>query len=236
MRTTGGTRGADPAHRAPTTHACQVPIRSLPEEWLWCEAWCGNASLPKAKVRARVRVRVHRVRVRVRGRVRVSVRVRANPHLNPNLNQDDRPMQQPAHQGAQARPGSPAHISPYLPYLPISPISPISPHISPYLPISPQARPGAQARGGALAGARQPARGHHGQGGQRRRREHGSKRRALDAGVWRSPCRVCVISVWFSQRVCRLILGTWYGFTALRFTCVQTSSVVETFTKTQITL
>ena len=136
MRTTGGTRGADPAHRAPTTHACQVPIRSLPEDWLWCEAWCGNASLPKAKVRARVRVRVHRVRVRVRGRVRVRVRVRvrANPHLNPNLNQDDRPMQQPAHQGAQARPGSPAHIFPYLP------ISPNISHISPYLPKLEQAR------------------------------------------------------------------------------------------------
>ena len=27
----------------------QVPIFSLPEEWLWCEAWCGNASKPTAK-------------------------------------------------------------------------------------------------------------------------------------------------------------------------------------------
>ena len=27
----------------------EVRIRSLPEEWLWCEAWCGNASLPAAK-------------------------------------------------------------------------------------------------------------------------------------------------------------------------------------------
>jgi UDP-glucose:glycoprotein glucosyltransferase len=26
-----------------------VPIHSLPEEWLWCETWCGNASKPKAK-------------------------------------------------------------------------------------------------------------------------------------------------------------------------------------------
>ena len=26
-----------------------VPIRSLPEEWLWCETWCGNASKPSAK-------------------------------------------------------------------------------------------------------------------------------------------------------------------------------------------
>ena len=27
----------------------EVRIRSLPEEWLWCEAWCGNASKPDAK-------------------------------------------------------------------------------------------------------------------------------------------------------------------------------------------
>eukprot|EP00962_Isochrysis_galbana_P039837 scaffold14357_cov101-Isochrysis_galbana.AAC.1 len=26
-----------------------VPIHSLPEEWLWCETWCGNASKPIAK-------------------------------------------------------------------------------------------------------------------------------------------------------------------------------------------
>ena len=26
-----------------------VPIHSLPEEWLWCESWCGNASKPNAK-------------------------------------------------------------------------------------------------------------------------------------------------------------------------------------------
>ena len=26
-----------------------VPIHSLPEEWLWCETWCGNASKPNAK-------------------------------------------------------------------------------------------------------------------------------------------------------------------------------------------
>ncbi len=26
-----------------------VPIFSLPEEWLWCETWCGNASKPRAK-------------------------------------------------------------------------------------------------------------------------------------------------------------------------------------------
>ena len=43
-------------------------------------------------------------------------------------------MQQPAHQGAQARSGSPAHISPYLP------ISPHISHISPYLPKLEQAR------------------------------------------------------------------------------------------------
>ena len=27
----------------------QVPIKSLPESWLWCEAWCGNSSKPQAK-------------------------------------------------------------------------------------------------------------------------------------------------------------------------------------------
>lgn len=27
----------------------QVPIHSLPEEWLWCESWCGNASQAAAK-------------------------------------------------------------------------------------------------------------------------------------------------------------------------------------------
>ena len=26
-----------------------VPIHSLPEAWLWCETWCGNASRPAAK-------------------------------------------------------------------------------------------------------------------------------------------------------------------------------------------
>lgn len=27
----------------------QVPIKSLPQEWLWCETWCDNASKAKAK-------------------------------------------------------------------------------------------------------------------------------------------------------------------------------------------
>jgi len=26
-----------------------VPIHSLPQEWLWCETWCGEATLPAAK-------------------------------------------------------------------------------------------------------------------------------------------------------------------------------------------
>lgn len=26
-----------------------VPIFSLPQEWLWCESWCGNATKPNAK-------------------------------------------------------------------------------------------------------------------------------------------------------------------------------------------
>ena len=27
----------------------QVPIHSLPQEWLWCESWCGNATKAAAK-------------------------------------------------------------------------------------------------------------------------------------------------------------------------------------------
>ncbi|KAH1065754.1 hypothetical protein J1N35_030741 [Gossypium stocksii] len=27
----------------------RIPIFSLPQEWLWCESWCGNATKPKAK-------------------------------------------------------------------------------------------------------------------------------------------------------------------------------------------
>jgi len=27
----------------------QVPIFSLPQEWLWCETWCSDATLATAK-------------------------------------------------------------------------------------------------------------------------------------------------------------------------------------------
>merc|ERR1711865_569292 len=27
----------------------QIPIHSLPPDWLWCESWCSNASKPLAK-------------------------------------------------------------------------------------------------------------------------------------------------------------------------------------------
>lgn len=27
----------------------QVAIKSLPQEWLWCQTWCSDESLPKAK-------------------------------------------------------------------------------------------------------------------------------------------------------------------------------------------
>lgn len=27
----------------------QVPIKSLPQEWLWCETWCSDESLKYAK-------------------------------------------------------------------------------------------------------------------------------------------------------------------------------------------
>lgn len=26
-----------------------MPIHSLPQEWLWCETWCGNTTKPAAK-------------------------------------------------------------------------------------------------------------------------------------------------------------------------------------------
>ena len=27
----------------------QVPIKSLPQEWLWCETWCSDGSKASAK-------------------------------------------------------------------------------------------------------------------------------------------------------------------------------------------
>lgn len=27
----------------------QVPIKSLPQEWLWCETWCDDSSKKRAK-------------------------------------------------------------------------------------------------------------------------------------------------------------------------------------------
>jgi UDP-glucose:glycoprotein glucosyltransferase len=27
----------------------QIPIHSLPQEWLWCESWCGNATKPQVR-------------------------------------------------------------------------------------------------------------------------------------------------------------------------------------------
>ena len=45
----------------------QVPIFSLPQEWLWCETWCSDASKEKAKTIDLVRVR------RANGR-RISIR------------------------------------------------------------------------------------------------------------------------------------------------------------------
>jgi UDP-glucose:glycoprotein glucosyltransferase len=34
----------------------EVPIFSLPQEWLWCETWCGDEGLAKAKTIDLVRV------------------------------------------------------------------------------------------------------------------------------------------------------------------------------------
>jgi len=54
--------GARSSHRAETaTHSPssqqdlpnnmihQVPIKSLPQEWLWCETWCDDSSKKRAK-------------------------------------------------------------------------------------------------------------------------------------------------------------------------------------------
>jgi UDP-glucose:glycoprotein glucosyltransferase len=27
-----------------------IPIHSLPQEWLWCESWCGDETKPKVRV------------------------------------------------------------------------------------------------------------------------------------------------------------------------------------------
>lgn len=35
----------------------QVVIKSLPQEWLWCETWCDNASKDKAKTIDLVRLK-----------------------------------------------------------------------------------------------------------------------------------------------------------------------------------
>jgi hypothetical protein len=36
-------------HRRTCGWRVQVPIHSLPQEWLWCESWCSDASKTKAK-------------------------------------------------------------------------------------------------------------------------------------------------------------------------------------------
>ena len=33
----------------PVTTVPQVPIKSLPQEWLWCETWCSKETLKDAK-------------------------------------------------------------------------------------------------------------------------------------------------------------------------------------------
>lgn len=34
----------------------QIPIFSLPQEWLWCESWCGNSTKTKVCVQKHLRV------------------------------------------------------------------------------------------------------------------------------------------------------------------------------------
>ncbi|KAL0365044.1 UNVERIFIED_CONTAM: UDP-glucose:glycoprotein glucosyltransferase [Sesamum angustifolium] len=43
------TAAGDQLRDLPNYAQHMVPIFSLPQEWLWCESWCGNATKPKAK-------------------------------------------------------------------------------------------------------------------------------------------------------------------------------------------
>lgn len=45
----------------------QVPLKSLPNEWLWCETWCDDAS--KAKAKTIDLVSEHRARGKVAGKI-----------------------------------------------------------------------------------------------------------------------------------------------------------------------
>jgi len=70
----------------------QVPIFSLPQEWLWCESWCGNATKPM-----------------VRSHCSLGPSYWGGPRpwclttlIRRDTGQDNRPLQQPHDQGAQA--------------------------------------------------------------------------------------------------------------------------------------
>lgn len=42
----------------------QVAIKSLPQEWLWCETWCDDASKKSAKTIDLVSVTIHLINER----------------------------------------------------------------------------------------------------------------------------------------------------------------------------
>jgi len=46
----------------------QVPIFSLPQEWLWCEAWCSDSTLATAKTIDLARIRASQCGAELRPR------------------------------------------------------------------------------------------------------------------------------------------------------------------------
>lgn len=73
----------------------QLPIFSLPQEWLWCETWCSDASKKKAKTIDLVCARDESYMCHAMGLILKSIHIAVA-------------VQQPAHQGAKID-GSQAH-------------------------------------------------------------------------------------------------------------------------------
>jgi hypothetical protein len=78
----------------------QLPIFSLPQEWLWCETWCSDKSKKKAKTIDLVCLAAAQA---------VLLVSYVYPRSSPSPSSPPRPLvQQPAHKGAEAR-GGQAH-------------------------------------------------------------------------------------------------------------------------------
>jgi len=81
-----------------------IPIHSLPQEWLWCESWCSESS----KVTPPTHTHTHTHTVS---------HLPLPLHPTSGRLQDDRPVQQPPVQGAEAGHGAPRHLRLPLPLL-----------------------------------------------------------------------------------------------------------------------